>query len=291
LYENAGRVYLVLEGTRDFKLIYDFASKEGHYFELYDHADQIDFDIIQATIKKRFTLINDHYKGPCYTVILKKPWGDTIFQDVEETWMGGVGSQYLPLDNCALRYGDNNMLMSCTVGDEVLYYNRNIIDGVTPDPSEVKKNTIDFTHVVKSQPRIRRRSAGQNYENIDQQLTGEYSQNVLCLEFKTLTETYTVSVATADGQVIYQKRVCSGSLLALDIDISDFTPGDYVCSVANAAETFWAPFSLYASAVHVVHDAASSTALFDLSGRRLIQRPSNGIYIENGQKRVARGKE
>ena len=36
--------------------------------------------------------------------------------------------------------------------------------------------------------------------------------------------------------------------------------------------------------------SASSPALFDLSGRRLSAPPAKGIYIENGQKRVARGK-
>ena len=35
----------------------------------------------------------------------------------------------------------------------------------------------------------------------------------------------------------------------------------------------------------------SSKPLFDLSGRRLSAPPAKGIYIENGQKRVARGKE
>ena len=243
LYENAGRVYLVLEGTRDFKLIYDFASKEGHYFELYDHADQIDFDIIQATIKKRFTLINDHYKGPCYTVILKKPWGDTIFQDVEETWMGGVGSQYLPLDNCALHYGDNNMLMSCTAGDEVLYYNRNISDGVTPDPSEVKKNTIDFTHVVKTRPKAPRRDVV-NETGDDEPLTGEYSMKELFVNFKPLSGPYVITICNDSGTEIYRKEVQTSNVVGLNTDISGYEKGEYTITVENDEEAYTAEFKI-----------------------------------------------
>ena len=37
--------------------------------------------------------------------------------------------------------------------------------------------------------------------------------------------------------------------------------------------------------------SSATTALFDLSGRRLSAPPAKGIYIENGQKRVPRGKE
>jgi hypothetical protein len=294
LYENAGRVYLVLEGTRDFKLIYDFASKEGHYFELYDHADQIDFDIIQATIKKRFTLINDHYKGPCYTVILKKPWGDTIFQDVEETWMGGVGSQYLPLDNCALHYGDNNMLMSCTAGDEVLYYNRNIIDGVTPDPSEVKKNTIDFTHVVKTRPKAPRRGVV-NETGDDEPLTGEYSMKELFVNFKPLAGHYVITICNESGTEVYRKEVQTSNVVGLNTDISGYEKGEYTITVENNEEAYTAEFKIdeETGIKRPTPDPSrdggeKAGAWYDLSGRRVTSSLHKGIYIRGGRKVVVK---
>lgn len=276
--EEGRRVYYVAPAQQHPLLLYDFSAATGDSIIIDNPFTGQQDSCVVGGIYSNYI---EGFKGRCMTLYPRRP-----MDSWKDTWMEGVGNRSLPMHNFFGRHGasDGRVLMSCTVGDEVLYRNPDL--NLQSFVTDAKKR-LDFTHVVKSQPQIRRRSAGQNNENIDQLLTGDYSQNVLCLEFKTLTETYTVSVATADGQVIYQKRVCSGSLLALDIDISDFTPGDYVCSVANAAETFWAPFSLYASAVHVVHDAASSTALFDLSGRRLIQRPSKGVYIENGCKRVA----
>ena len=301
LYEDTRCVYLILPGTTELKLIYDFASSEGQSLDLYNHANAHLIETVEATMKKRFTQANDRFKGECYTVSIKQPseideFGNWIYSDnisIEETWMEGVGSQHLPLDNCSLVPGYYECLMLCTVGDEVLYYNPTIIDDVTPDDGgEVKKNTIDFTHIVKTQPKAPRRE--ESTESADEEnLTGEYSLKELFVNFKPLAGPYVITICNESGTEVYRKEVQTNSVIALNTDISDYPKGEYTITVENDAEAYTANFSIddavgiKPTPSEIVHRTSDNPAFFDLSGRRIVSRTlPRGVYIKDGRKVV-----
>ena len=203
------------------------------------------------------------------------------------------------------------MLMSCTAGDEVLYYNRNIIDGVTPDPSEVKKNTIDFTHVVKTRPKAPRSlspspsPAGGGSEGSE--LTGEYSLKKLFVNFKPLAGPYVITICDDSGTEVYRKEVQTSNVIALNTDISGYEKGEYTITVENEEEAYTAEFKIdeETGIKRPTPDPSrdggeKAGAWYDMSGRKvgLTPNPSpvgeggaglpRGIYIRDGKKVVVR---
>ena len=68
-----------------------------------------------------------------------------------------------------------------------------------------------------------------------------------------------------------------------------FTKLLQLCTIDN--QTLYQRDDFFPSSISKPKFSSSSSSLFDLSGRRLSAPPAKGVYIENGQKRVARGKE
>jgi hypothetical protein len=204
--------------------------------------------------------------------------------------------------------GNYEDLISCFVGDEVLYYNynENYIDNITPpSPSEVKKKWLDFTHVVKPRPKSPQRvsasekdaseeGASTSDEAAEQEmLTGEYSARELFVSLKTLTGAYTVTLTDAAGKVVYRKEVQTSNVVALNTDLTQYPDGEYTLTVENAEEQYTALLSLplVDDAVRDLQDNQSvnrksvNGKFLDLSGRRLNSLPTRkGIYIRDGRK-------
>ena len=72
-------------------------------------------------------------------------------------WLEGVGSIMGPFKNTdyndKVGLGFEPFMMSCTVGDEVIYLNDEYEDGATPEGMTALKKRFDFTHTTKLQPR------------------------------------------------------------------------------------------------------------------------------------------
>lgn len=152
--------------------------------------------------------------------------------------------------------------------------------------SEVKKR-LDFTHVVKSQPKAPRRFAPEKTGSDVPR--GYYTNSRLHLDLSALADGYAVRLTSLDGESVYQEELHSSQTPALEIALSGYATGDYLVTIENAGGYFQAQFDvLSVSAVRDIRNAASSSVLFDLCGRRMNRRPSKGIYIENGRKRVAK---
>ena len=204
--------------------------------------------------------------------------------------------------------GNYENLISCFVGDEVLYYNynENYIDNITPpSPSEVKKKWLDFTHVVKPRPKSPQRvsasekdaseeGAAQTDEASEQEmLTGEYSARELFVSLKTLTGAYTVTLTDAAGEVVYRKDVQTSNVVALNTLLTDYPDGEYTLTVENAEEAYTAHFSLplEGNGIHAVSDTqrTGNDVWFDLSGRCVAHSQlRKGIYIRDRKKKVIR---
>ena len=219
------------------------------------------------------------FKGRNWTIrvtsLENEYWLDNI-------WMEGVGSMYTPdFDFLLPNWLMSTMtLMQCTVGDEVIYYNPDIIDGVNP-PDETKKR-IDFTHVVKPKPKAPHLEA----EAEDNQLSGAYTMRLLDLDLGTMSDTYHVTITDDTGETVYDKTVRTADVLALNIDISEWTAPSYTITVENDYEQYVGTFSPTPTSISLPPTPTQiekDGIIYDLQGRR-VTTPTKGLYIKDGKK-------
>ena len=170
--------------------------------------------------------------------------------------------------------------MSCTVGDEVIYFNDEYEDGATPDVLETKKVRFDFTHTVKTQPRTRRRVP-------EKTLYGEFNALELDVNLDPLDDVYQVRIIDASGKVVYEKTINAGNIVGLNIDISAYTEGLYTVTMENSRESFVGVFNSDTTGIEEVKSKrldSNDHNIYDLQGRRLSGKPAKGLYIQNGKK-------
>ena len=279
MYEASRLVYMALPGTEDFLLLYDFASKEGMRVDAYNLMEHWKMSFSTGATAASSTSC---YKGACQAMNCA---GFGPFD-----WMLGVG--HLGFYNMPpMTTGSALRLMECRVGDEILYRDESLRDGVTPpDETEMQKNRLDFTHVVKSQPKApRHRVAGQDVDA----LTGEYSAKSLYVSLLPLTGAYTVTLTDSSDNAVYTKQVQTDNVLAIDTDLSGYDNGDYTLTVENALESFTAALTLGdANGIESplpTLPRGGDDVLYDLQGRRLDGKSlPKGIYIRHGEKVLVR---
>ncbi len=305
--EKERRVYCVFPDKHDFMLLYDFATPIGEKIDIYDPST--DDKSNSCIIERRFFDTNEYYKGYSTAVALyQELWEDedhNVPMDYDREhlcyWKEGIGSS-VPLDN-VFHYGwAGNYYhgMSCTIGDEVLYYIPYLKDGVTPpDGADVKKHWIDFTHIKKPRPKAPARERTAN-ETDEENLTGEYSDHELFVNLKILSGAYTVTLKDAADNVVYRRDVQTSSTIALNTDLTKYPAGTYMLVVENSEEQYTATLTLPLddTAVRdlpsIVNCKMSNCKWYDLSGRQI--RPSSfdlrhlpkGVYIRDGRKVVVR---
>ena len=73
-------------------------------------------------------------------------------------------------------------------------------------------------------------------------------------------------------------------MLALKPALSSYTPGVYTLTVENEYEKFITTLNLTTAIASTSAPTQDKGVLFDLSGRRLQQKLTKGIYIQNGKK-------
>ena len=196
--------------------------------------------------------------------------------------MEGVGSIDAPTKN--VYYVDEVptwFLMSCTVGDEVIYLNDEYEDGATPDVCETRKVRFDFTHTVKTQPRAPRRVVA------EKSLYGVYDAQQLDIYLSSLEDEYMVHITDASGKVVYEKTINAGNIVGLNIDISAYTEGLYTVTMENSQESFTGEFNSNTTGIEEVRSKRlepSNHYIYNLQGQRLSDKPAKGLYIQNGKK-------
>ena len=238
------------------------------------------------------TILIDNYPyviGPEQTGGLKGFKGvyrDVMWRGDEDpyyctTWLEGVGGIDGPTVH--IYFGKENhglFLMSCTVGDEVIYLNDEYEDGATPDDTEAKKHRFDFTHTVKTQPRMPTKRVEEA-----QSLYGEYSNLRLGINLDLLDAVYQVHITNESGQVVYEKNINAGNIVALDIDISTYAEGRYTVTVENSHETFSGEFEMQTTGIEEVRNKHELVRgyIYNLQGQR-ISSLRKGLNIVNGKK-------
>ena len=273
-YEEDKKVYFYNANNKRFTLWYDFSA---------DANDTIQILGQSYVIGSKQTGGMKGFKGVYRDVMMV--W-DEEQNNYNTTWLEGVGSIEGPGYNVYLgeEYHGGAFLMSCTVGDEVIYLNDEYEDGATP--AEARKKRFDFTHTIKIQPKApmkREKASGRSAE--EQSLYGEYNDLQLDIHLNPLDEAYLVRIANESGQVVYEKTVNAGNVVALNIDISAYAKGRYSVTVENNHESFAGGFEAQTTGIeeNVIIEKLKNVSIYNLQGQR-ISSLRKGLNIVNGQK-------
>lgn len=196
-------------------------------------------------------------------------------------WLEGVGCIRGPISNpCDPILGDPKpeFLMSCTVGDEIIYLNDEVEDGASPEGTGARKKRFDFTHTIKIQPKARKRSE-------ELSLYGEYNDLQLGINLDPLDDAYQVRITDESGKAVYEKSVNAGSIVGLNIDISAYAEGRYTVTVENSQESFTGQFETQTTGIEAIRNNKEEKGIhiYNLQGQRL-NSLQKGLNIVNGRK-------
>ena len=279
-YEEDKKVFIYDTNSKRFKKIYDFSV---------DANDILLINSQSYMIGPRQTGGINGFKG-VYRDVWMLAAGDTI---PNTTWLEGIGSIDGPTVN--VYHGEvyhGLFLMSCTVGDEVIYLNDEYEDGASPDFIGAWKNRFDFTHTIKIRPKAptknesyRRQTSGGEESGQEQSMYGEYSNRQLDINLDPLNDAYQVRITDESGKVVYEKDVNTANIVGLDIDISAYVKGRYTVTIENDSEIFTGEFETQTSGIEVVGNKKEATrgSIYNLQGQR-IGYLQKGLNIVNGQK-------
>ena len=269
-YEKNKRVYVFNSTYNEFMLKYDFSVNDNDWVYLIDNYPPF-------IIGPKQTGGMEGFKGVYRDVLTDQNVRST-------TWLEGVGGIDGPIRNAYPEDADPipEFLMSCSVGDEVIYLNDNYEDGASLDAAGARKDRFDFTHTVKVEPKTPRRSQGQ------EPLYGEYNNLQLDIHLDLLDDAYLVCITDESGKAVYQKAINAGNIVGLNIDISAYAKGRYTVTVENSLETFTGEFEVQTTGVTEViynNKVKTNNTIFNLQGQR-ISSLQKGLNIVNGRKVV-----
>ena len=264
-YEEDKKVYEYDLTDKQFKLMYDF-SANAH--------DTLQINGQLYIIGARQTGGLKGFKGVYRDVANHMAW--------KTTWLEGVGGLigFGPsIDRYSGQLNPAWALMSCTVGDEVIYLNDEYEDGATPETSNAPKQRLDFTHIIKTKPKA------PMMRTAEQPLYGEYNDQQLGINLDPLDEAYLVRITNESGKTVYEKAINAGNIVGLSIDISAYPKGRYTVTIENSRESFTGQF--YAQTTGIVEATSKKPevkdGIYNLQGQR-ISTLQKGLNIVNGRK-------
>ena len=278
-YEEDKKVYEYNTTDKQFKLMYDFSVDDNATLQIHGQS---------YVVGPKLTEGLKGFKG-VYRNVMWPSWdGEQIYDEGQlynTTWLEGVGSIEGPGYNVYLgkEYHGGAFLMSCTVGDEVIYFNGEYEDGATPEITGSRKNRFDFSHTVKTKPKSR------TTRGAEPSLYGEYNDQQLGINLNPLYDAYLVSITDETGKIVYEKNINAGTIVGLNIDISAYPEGRYTVTVENNNESFTGEFDAQTAGVGDAlrlndNEKIVNDNIFDLQGRQLQGKPQRGLYIRDGKK-------
>ena len=167
------------------------------------------------------------------------------------------------------------------------------IDGPTvsvySEAMEAKKHRFDFTHTVKNQPKAPRKNKADEKESSEiQSLYGEYNNLQLDINLDPLDDAYIVRITNESGNVVYEKAINAGCIVALSIDISAYAKGRYTVTMENSSETFTGEFETQATGIKAITNKKEERHyIYNLQGQRLSSL-QKGLNIVDGRKIIVK---
>ena len=247
----------------------------------------------------------DGFKGVYRDIMMSAAEGQNIHSTF---WLEGIGDINGPTRipyNPILGDPVPEFLMSCTVGDEVIYLNDEYEDGATPEGMTALKKRFDFTHTTKLQPKapVKRENSDASISSSEREvarpnvktprrtdeelsLYGEYNDKLLGINLDPLDDAYQVSITNESGKAVYKKTVNAGTIVGLSIDISAYAKGRYTVTVENSNEVFTGEFETETTGIEVIYNKVKTkTEIYNLQGQR-IHSLQKGLNIYGGRKIV-----
>ena len=281
-YEEDRKVYSYDTTNKQFTMMYDFSLKANDTLQVNEDGQDYLF-----VIGPRKTGGLKGFKGVYRNITWLDEWGGYY----SPTWLEGVGSIDSPTANFYYGYVDPlRSLMLCYVDDEVIYLDDGYEDEATPEAMRARRQRFDFTHTIKVKPKAPKRSGDLKALVADsdasmQSLYGEYNEHLLAINLAPLDDAYQVRITDETGKVAYEKAVNAGSIVGLNIDISNFSKGRYTVSVENNNESYTGEFNVQLTRIETIVSKKEDArrVIYNLHGQR-INSLQKGLNIVNGQK-------
>ena len=273
-YEENKKVYMYDERKQTMTLKYDFSLEANDTLQFLNVDGSSPF-----IIGPKQTGEIEGFKGVYRDIMMCGNEGQHFHSTF---WLEGVGDidgpTRIPIDPI-LDDPVPEFLMSCTVGDEVIYLNDEYQDGATPETSNAPKQRLDFTHIIKSKPK------SPMMRTAEQPLYGEYNDQQLGINLDPLAEAYLVRIINEAGKVVYEKAINAGNIVGLNIDISAYPKGRYTVTIENSRETFTGQFNAQTAGIveNVKIEKSKNVSIYNLQGQR-ISTLQKGLNIVNGRK-------
>ena len=264
-YEEDKKVYTYDMTNKQFEIMYDFSLDANDTL-------QINSTSLPFVVGPRQTGGIKGFKGYYHRNV---SLGGTVGS---ATWLEGVGTLNGPEFHVSdVFVYSTEFLLSCAVGDEVIYFNDEYEDGATP--AGARKSRFDFTHTTKTKPKTRMRSEE------EQSLYGEYNEQQLSINLSPISDAYLVSITDESGKMVYEKPINAGNIVGLNIDISNYPKGDYTVTVENSNESFIGEFKAQTTGIKEVKMKKEETKgyIYNLQGQRL-NSLQKGLNIVDGKK-------
>ena len=268
-YEEDQKVYFYDERTQSMVLKYDFSLEANDTLQFLNVDGYPPF-----IIGPRQAGGIEGFKGVYRDIMMGQGVRKT-------TWLEGIGVLDAPFRNAyfidTLADRVPEFLMSCVVGDEVIYLNDRYEDGATP--AGARKNRFDFTHTNKEKPKTRVRSEE------EPSLYGAYNDKQLDINLGLLDDTYQVCITDGSSKAVYEKVINAGNIVALNIDISAYAKDHYTVTVENSRESFSGEFETLKTGIeeNVKIEKLKNESIYNLQGQRL-NSLKKGLNIVNGRK-------
>jgi hypothetical protein len=271
-YEADMKVYAYDSASQQFQLMYDFSANDD---------DTLTINNQLYAIGPRLTGGLKGFKGVYREVGNHMSWWNG-------TWLEGVGSIEGPIFNVyyGKEYHGGAFLMSCTVGDEVIYLNDEFEDGTDSIAAGARKSRFDFTHIAKPRPKAPKKViADSQRDDAMQSLYGEYNNQQLSIRLDPLDEAYLVRITDSSDKVLYEKAVNAGNIIGINIDISAYAKGRYTVTVENSRESFIGQFEAQTTGIVAVKGKGMEArgGIYNLQGQR-VRTLQKGLNVVNGKK-------
>ena len=281
IYEDEKKVYQFMPEQNEAVLIFDFASNVGDTIEVYNKGSQ---EIETCIIRDKYREPHNYEGIPEFRLV------SVEFPEYFWNWVEGLGAvNYWPDKNSRSIWFGEYLLMSCIQGNDTLYYRPDLTEDISEywdEDGEVKKQKIDFTHVIKTKPTSPRVAA--NISLVE----GEYSNAVLNIDFEGMNGRYKINVRKdGEQQDRFSANQETHNLQSLDVNLAGYPDGDYTVVVENDGESFTAHFALPldGTGIESIHNSKfkidNNAPVYDLSGRQVSASSApKGIYIQGNKK-------
>lgn len=271
-YEEDMKVYVFDDEDKQFQLMYDFSAEANDTLQVKNLFE----NYLYIIGPKQIGGMNG-FKGVYRDVMMSRIGGGSFYNI---TWLEGVGTAEGPGYSISYRlYFDylNPFLMSCSVGDEVIYLNDKYEDGATPGDFDARKRRFDFTHTIKTKPKSPMK------REAEESLYGEYNELQLGINLEPLADAYQVSITDETGNVVYEKAIDAAGIVGLHIDISAYEEGLYTITLENDQESFTGEFEARTTGLSPLLQEKPVETIYNLQGQRL-NSLRKGLNIVKGRK-------